>query len=215
MKNFFKHLKQMIVHPVAFFDEVREWEKKPMWIPIVLMIVTGVISGLAAGKMASSIASALPAEQSSIISTIAVVSGVISAPISILAVWAVKGIVYQFILKKMGGDQTLKETLFTTGICAFPALIPALLNTLYATFATATVSTTTFSITTYLAGTINIFILYQLFLTVVGLARMQKLSYKKVAIPVIGIEVAIAILNLVMGISSANATASVMNAIPK
>ena len=93
-------------------------------------------------------------------------------------------------------------------------MIPALLNTIIALTGHVSLNLSGgFNVVSYLAGSINLFIIYQLFLTIIAMAKLHRLSYKKAAIPIIALEVIVAIFNLVTGLMSASSTASVMNSV--
>lgn len=217
MKNLFKHILQIIRHPVIFFEEAQTWEKRPMWIPVLILVLTGIIGGLSAGGAVSAFSGMLTEDQAGMIKTIAIITGIIGGPIGLLLAWLIKGLIYQGILKKMSGDgdeAKLNDTLFFTGIASFPLMIPAILNTIIALTGHVSLNLSGgFNVVSYLAGSINLFIIYQLFLTIIAMAKLHRLSYKKAAIPIIALEVIVAIFNLVTGLMSASSTASVMNSV--
>jgi len=59
----------------------------------------------------------------------------------------------------------------------------------------------------FLGGIINVFNIWQIVLTIIGLAIFYGVSYKKTAIPVIGLEVVAAGLSLGLSLISLNSVA--------
>ncbi|HEY5556517.1 Yip1 family protein [Acetobacterium sp.] len=176
----------LFIHPVKYFTQIKEKEKTSLIIPIVILVTIGIISGFRAGNVLSGME--LPADQAAGLQALAIGAGIFSGIIGLGIAVVVKAGIFHFILKKMKGTGTFKSGVYVVGIGYFPKIFQGIINLLFPqTIDPITVSQ--FDWVTLLAGVFSIFNIWQLIITIIGLSVVYGVSYRKTAIPVIGLEV--------------------------
>lgn len=176
----------LFIHPVKYFTQIKEKEKISLIIPIVILVIIGIISGFRAGNALSGMG--LPADQVAGIQALAIGAGVFSGIIGLGITVVVKAGIFHFILKKMKGTGTFKLGVYVVGISYFPKIFQGIINLLFQKPVDPTV-VYQFDWVTLLAGIFSIFNIWQLFITIIGLSVVYGVSYRKTAMPVIGLEI--------------------------
>lgn len=183
----------LFIHPVKYFKEINEKENVSLLIPIVILVIIGVLTGLTAGNTISSME--LPEEQMGSIQGIAIGFGIFSGIIGLGIALVLKTGIFHFVLKKMKGNGSFKSAIYVVGISYFPKIFQGILNLLFQKPLDLN-TIYEFNLVNFLAGIINIFNIWQLALTIIGLSIVYGVSYKKTAIPVIGFEIVAAVFTL-------------------
>lgn len=194
----------LLIHPVKFFKQVAEKEKLSLLIPILILVVIGLISGVVAGNVVSTMD--LPEAQIGTVKIVAIVTAIISGIISLGVALVVKAGIFHLVLKKMGGVGSFKTAVYVVGLSYFPKIIQSILNI----FFQKPIDMTTVSQmdwVSFLGGIFSVFNIWQLVLTIIGLAVVYGVSYKKAAIPVLGVEVLAAGLGLGVSLFTINSMA--------
>lgn len=194
----------LLIHPVKFFKQVAEKEKVSLLIPILILVIIGLVSGVVAGNMVATMD--LPAEQIGTVKIVAIITAIISGIISLGIAMVVKAGIFNFVLKKMGGEGSFKTAVYVVGLTYFPKIIQSILNI----FFQKPIDMTTIAQmdwVSFLGGIFSIFNIWQVVLTIIGLAVVYGVSYKKAAIPVIGMEILTAGLGLGIKLISINSMA--------
>lgn len=194
----------LLIHPVKFFKQVAEKEKVSLLIPMLILVIIGLVSGVVAGNMVATMD--LPAEQIGTVKIVAIITAIISGIISLGIALVVKAGIFNFVLKKMGGEGSFKTAVYVVGLSYFPKIIQSILNI----FFQKPIDMTTIAQmdwVSFLGGIFSIFNIWQMILTIIGLAVVYGVSYKKAAIPVIGVEVLAAGLGLGIKLISINSMA--------
>ena len=194
----------LLINPVKFFKQVAEKEKVSLLIPILIIAIIGCLTGVIAGNVVGSMD--LPADQMGMVKTISIVTGIISGIISVAVAMVVKAAIFNLVLKKMGGAGTFKTAVYVVGLSYFPKIFQ---NNLNIFFQKPIDMTKVYEMdwVAFLGGIFSIFNIWQLVLTIIGLAIVYGVSYKKTAIPVIGLEVVAAGLSLGVSLISLNSMA--------
>ncbi|HEY5537260.1 MAG TPA: Yip1 family protein [Acetobacterium sp.] len=192
----------LFIHPVKFFREIKEKEKISLIVPIVILLIIGIVGGIRAGNAVPGLG--VPEDQLAGIQALAVGVGIFSGIIGLGIALVLKAGIFHFILKKMKGIATFKLGVYVVGIGYFPKIFQGIINLLFPQpIDLATVSQ--FDWVTVLAGIFSIFNIWQLFITIIGLSVVYGVSYRKTAIPVIGLEVVSAGIGLAITWFSASA----------
>lgn len=184
--NFFN----IVIHPKLFFKQQLEKEKRSLLFPILYILLISVLAGLIAGGAVDNIG--LAEDQVLAVKGISIASGMIGSIVLLTLSWMIKSGILNFILKKMGGDGSFKKAVYVIGISYFPKIFHSIINVFFQkpiSMEEAMASATEFDWMAFLAGTFNIFNIWQIVLVIIGLAVFYGLSYKKTALPVIGFEV--------------------------
>ena len=180
------NLINLFIHPIKYFKEIGEKEKVSLLAPIVILVIIGVLTGLTAGNTVSSME--LPKEQSGAIQGLAIGFGIFSGIIGLGIALVLKTGIFHFVLKKMKGNASFKSAIYIVGISYFPKIFQGILNLIFQKPLDLN-TIYEFNLVNYLAGIINIFNIWQIVLTIIGLSIVYGVSYRKTAIPVIGFEV--------------------------
>jgi len=180
------NLINLFIHPIKYFKEIGEKEKVSLLAPIVILVIIGVLTGLTAGNTVSSME--LPKEQSGAIQGLAIGFGIFSGIIGLGIALVLKTGIFHFVLKKMKGNASFKSAIYIVGISYFPKIFQGILNLIFQKPLDLN-TIYEFNLVNYLAGIINVFNIWQIVLTIIGLSIVYGVSYRKTAIPVIGFEV--------------------------
>jgi len=180
------NLINLFIHPIKYFKEIGEKEKVSLLAPIVILVIIGVLTGLTAGNTVSSME--LPEEQLGSIQGLAIGFGIFSGIIGLGIALVLKTGIFHFVLKKMKGNASFKSAIYVVGISYFPKIFQGILNLIFQKPLDLN-TIYEFNLVNYLAGIINVFNIWQIVLTIIGLSIVYGVSYRKTAIPVIGFEV--------------------------
>lgn len=195
----------LLINPVKFFKQVAEKEKRSLLIPILIIAIIGGLAGVIAGNTAGSM-DLLPADQMGMVKTISIIAGIFFAIISLAIAMVVKAAIFNLVLKKMGGEGSFKTAVYVVGLSYFPKIFQSILNIFFQKPIDMT-KVYEMDWVAFLAGIFSIFNIWQIVLTIIGLAIIYGVSYKKTAIPVIGLEVVAAGLSLGAALISLNSMA--------
>ncbi|AFA49057.1 YIP1 family protein [Acetobacterium woodii] len=183
----------LLINPVKFFKQVAEKEKVSLLIPIVILLIIVGLTAVLAGAQVSTLD--IPAEQQGLVKGMAIGGGIISVIIGLAIAVMVKAAIFNLVLKKMGGEGSFKIAAYIVGLTYFPKIFQTILNIVFLKpidiKATAEMDWVAF-----FAGIFSVFNIWQIVLTIIGLAVVYQVSYKKAAIPVIGLEIVSAGLTL-------------------
>lgn len=194
----------LLINPVKFFKQAAEKEKQSLLIPILIIAIIGGLTGVIAANTASSME--LPADQMGMIKTISIVTAVIFTIIGVSVGMVVKAAIFNLVLKKMGGEGSFKTAFYVVGLNYFPKIFQSVLNIFFQKPVDIT-KVYEMDWIAFLGGIINVFNIWQIVLTIIGLAIFYGVSYKKTVIPVIGLEVVAAGLSLGLSLISLNSVA--------
>lgn len=183
----------LLINPVKFFKQVAEKEKVSLLIPIVILLIIVGLTAVLAGTQVSTLD--MPAEQLGMVKAFAIGGGVIAAIIGLAVAVAVKAAIFNFVLKKMGGEGSFKQATYIVGLTYFPKIIQTIINIIFLKPVDMN-AVAKMDWVGFFAGIVNVFNIWQIVLTIIGLAIGYGVSYKKAAIPVIGFEVVAAGLSL-------------------
>lgn len=195
----------LLIHPVKFFKQVAEKEKLSLLIPILILVVIGLISGVVAANAVSTMD--LPAEQVSTVKIITIITAIIAGIITLGIALVLKAGIFNLVLKKMGGEGSFKTAVYVIGLSYFPKIIQSILNVFFQKPIDMT-KVSQMDWVSFLGGIFSIFNIWQIALTIIGLAVVYGVSYKKTAIPVLGFEVVMAGLSLGITLFSLNSMAA-------
>lgn len=198
------HYLNIFIHPAQFFKQWIAKEKVSLLIPILIITVIGLLSGIIAGNAVSSMN--IPTEQMAMVKGIAIGSGILSSIIGLGIAVVIKAGIFNFVLKKMGGEGSFKTAVYVVGLSYFPKICQCILNIFFQKPIDMN-KVYEFDWVPFLAGIFSIFNIWQIVLTIIGLSVVYGLSYKKTAIPVIGLEVLSAGLTLGTTLLTANSMA--------
>ncbi|WKY48872.1 Yip1 family protein [Eubacteriaceae bacterium ES3] len=191
----------LLIHPVRFFRNQLEKEKLTYWIPVLIIISVSIITGIIAGNTVSQLN--LPEDQVSMVKMISVASGIIGSVFSLTGGWLLKSAILNFVLKKMNGEGDFKKATYVIGISSFPMVIHAVFNLIFQG-PVSLEAAYEFDWINFLSGIFNVFSIWEMILTIIGLSVFYGLSYKKTAIPVIGLKLITAAVSLVISLVSLN-----------
>lgn len=194
----------LLIHPVKFFKQVNEKEKVSLLIPILILVVIGLISGVVAGNVVSTMD--LPEAQIGTVKIVAIITAIISGIISLGIALVLKAGIFNFVLKKMGGQGSFKTAVYVVGLTYFPKIIQSILNIFFQKPIDLT-KVSQMDWVSFLGGLFSVFNIWQVVLAIIGLAVVYGVSYKKAAIPVIGFEVLSAGLGLGISLFTINSMA--------
>jgi|GEM_PF-1410062 Yip1 domain. len=194
----------LLINPVKFFKQVSEKEKLSLLIPIMIIIIIGGLTGVIAGNVVGGMD--LPADQMGMIKTISIVTGIISSIISLAIALVVKAAIFNLVLKKMGGEGSFKTAVYVVGLSYFPKIFQSIINIFFQKPIDMT-KVYEMDWIAFLGGIFSVFNIWQIILTIIGLALVYGVSYKKTAIPVLGLEVVAAGLGLGISLISLNSMA--------
>ncbi|WP_296558969.1 Yip1 family protein [uncultured Acetobacterium sp.] len=194
----------LLINPVKFFKQVSEKEKLSLLIPIMIIIIIGGLTGVIAGNVVGGMD--LPADQMGMIKTISIVTGIFSAIISLAIAMVVKAAIFNLVLKKMSGEGSFKSAVYVVGLSYFPKIFQSILNIFFQKPIDMT-KVYEMDWVAFLGGIFSVFNIWQIILTIIGLALVYGVSYKKTAIPVLGLEVVAAGLGLGISLISLNSMA--------
>lgn len=194
----------LLINPVRFFKQVAEKEKRSLLIPILIVVIIGGLTGVIAGNTAISMD--LPADQMGMVKTISVVSAIIFGTIGLAVGMVVKAAIFNLVLKKMGGEGSFKTAVYVVGLSYFPKIFQTILNIFFQKPIDMS-KIYEMDWVAFLGGIFSIFNIWQIVLTIIGLAIVYGVSYKKTALPVIGLEVVAAGLSLGVSLISLNSMA--------
>lgn len=195
----------LLIHPVKFFKQVAEKEKLSLLIPILILVVIGLISGVVAANLVSTMD--LPAEQVGTVKIITIITAIISGIISLGVALVIKAGLFNLVLKKMGGEGSFKTAVYVIGLSYFPKIIQSILNIFFQKPIDMT-KVSEMDWVSFLGGIFSVFNIWQVVLTIIGLAVVYGVSYKKTAIPVISFEVVMAGLSLAITLFSLSSMAA-------
>ncbi|MBI4856409.1 MAG: YIP1 family protein [Acetobacterium woodii] len=195
----------LLIHPVKFFKQVAEKEKLSLLIPILILVVIGLISGVAAANLVSTMD--LPTEQVGMVKTVTIITAIISGIVSLGVALVIKAGLFNLVLKKMGGEGSFKTAVYVIGLSYFPKIIQSILNVFFQKPIDMT-KVSQMDWVSFLGGIFSVFNIWQVVLTIIGLAVVYGVSYKKTAIPVLGFEVVMAGLSLGITLFSLNSMAA-------
>ena len=191
----------LLIHPVRFFRNQLEKEKLTYWIPILIIIAVSVMTGIIAGNTATQLD--LPEDQVAMVKVVSIVSGIIGSVVSMTAGWLIKSGLLNFVLKKMNGEGDFKKATYAIGVASFPMVFHAIFNLIFQEPVSLEMAYE-FDWINFLSGIFNVFSIWELVLTIIGLSVFYGLSYKKTAIPVIGLKLLVAAVSLVISLVSLN-----------
>jgi hypothetical protein len=194
----------LLINPVKFFKQVSEKEKLSLLFPILIIVIIGGLTGVIAGNVVGGMD--LPADQMGMIKTISVVTGIISSIISLAIALVVKAAIFNLVLKKMGGEGSFKTAVYVVGLSYFPKIFQSIINIFFQKPIDMT-KVYEMDWVAFLGGIFSVFNIWQIILTIIGLALVYGVSYKKTAIPVLGLEVVAAGLGLGISLISLNSMA--------
>ncbi len=176
----------LLINPVKFFKQVAEKEKVSLLIPIVILLIIVGLTAVLAGVQVSTLD--MPAEQLGMVKAIAIGGGIISVIIGLAIAVMVKAAIFNLVLKKMGGEGSFKIAVYVVGLTYFPKIFQTILNIVF--FKPIDIKATAeMDWVAFFAGFVNVFNIWQIVLTIIGLAVVYQVSYKKAAIPVLGFEI--------------------------
>lgn len=194
----------LLINPVKFFKQVAEKEKRSLLIPILILVIIGGLTGVIAGNTAGSMD--LPADQMGMIKTVSIVSAIIFGTIGMAVAMVVKAAIFNLVLKKMGGEGSFKTAVYIVGLSYFPKIFQSILNMFFQKPIDMT-KIYEMDWITFLGSIFSVFNIWQIVLTIIGLAIVYGVSYKKTAITVIGLEVVAAGLSLGVSLISLSSMA--------
>ncbi|WP_186855174.1 Yip1 family protein [Acetobacterium paludosum] len=200
----------LIIHPVQFFKQLITKEKISLLIPAFILILIGILSGLIAGNAVSTINMGIAEDQMSMIKGITIGTGIFSGIIGLVLTVVIKAGIFNFILNKMGGAGKFKTAVYVVSLAYFPKIFQSILNLIFQHPINLT-TTYKFDWVAFLGSIFSIFNIWQIFITIIGLSVVYGLSYKKTAIPVIGMEILSAGFTLGTSLVAANSMASLSN----
>nr|WP_320025464.1 Yip1 family protein [uncultured Acetobacterium sp.] len=195
----------LLIHPVKFFKQVAEKEKLSLLVPILILVIIGLISGVVAANLVSTMD--LPAEQIGMVKTVTIITAIISGTISLGVALVIKAGIFNLVLKKMGGEGSFKTAVYVIGLSYFPKIIQSIMNVFFQKPIDMT-KVSQMDWVSFLGGIFSVFNIWQVVLTIIGLAVVYGVSYKKTAIPVLGFEVVMAGLSLGITLFSLNSMAA-------
>jgi hypothetical protein len=176
----------LFIHPTRFFKIIKEQEKISFIIPIIIFVIIAILTGFTAGKTITTMG--LPDDQMGAIKAAAIGMGIFSTLIGLAIGLFIKAGIFHFVLKKMKGIANFKSCVYVIGISFFPKIFQGILNLVF--FKPINMDAIyEFDMLTVLSNSLNVFNLWQIALTIVGLSIMYEISYRKTAILVIGFEV--------------------------
>ncbi|WKY45841.1 Yip1 family protein [Eubacteriaceae bacterium ES2] len=198
----------LLIHPVRFFRNQLEKEKLTYWLPILIIIVVSILTGIIAGNTVTQLD--LPDDQVAMVKMISIISGIIGSVVSMTAGWLIKSGILNFILKKMNGEGDFKKATYAIGVASFPMVFHAIFNLFFSSPVSLEMSYE-FDWINFLSGIFNVFSIWELVLTIIGLSVFYGLSYKKTAVPVIGLKLVTAAVSLVISLVSLNSLSGLSN----
>ena len=198
----------LLIHPVQFFKQLMSREKISLLVPIIILIVIGIFSGLIAGNAVSTMDMGIAEDKMSMVKWITIGTGVFSGIIGLGIAVVVKAGIFNFVLNKMGGAGNFKTAVYVVGLSYFPKIIQSILSLIFQKPIDLT-KAYEFDWVAFLGGIFSIFNIWQILLIIIGLSVVYGLSYKKTAIPVIGLELLAAGLSLGTSLLTASSMAGI------
>jgi len=198
----------LFIHPVQFFKQLMSREKISLLVSVIILIVIGILSGLIAGNAVSTMDMGIAEDQMSMVKWITIGTGVFSGIIGLGIAVVVKAGIFNFVLNKMGGTGKFKTAVYVVGLSYFPKIIQSILSLIFQKPIDLT-KAYEFDWVAFLGGIFSIFNIWQIIIVIIGLSVVYGVSYKKTAIPVIGLELLAAGLSLGTSLLTASSMAGI------
>lgn len=184
-----KNLINLIINPFQFYRDFKEKEEVQLLLPILIIVIMGVLTIFVGYRTSMSMTT--PAVEGANIAIdsktamIGAVIGGVTGTIGLAIVWVIKSAIYNVILKKMGGHGNFKRTLYITGTAAVTGIFLMILAVVFPPKIDITAVQQSLTLIDIIKDHFNLFVIWELFLLVIGFAIDNEIPYKKAAIPVV------------------------------
>jgi hypothetical protein len=172
----------LIIHPKRFFEHARD-RKISIITPIVILILIGIVDGLVVASLVNhtTIYETFSPE-TPVISATMILFSMLMGSFSIYALILIQTLVFNLIIKKMGGSGTRKQAFYILGLASFPTLVEGLIFLCFP----QTIGLFQFEnfhfISLLIYNFLNIFNIWGIYLLIVGFAKVYDVSYKKASV---------------------------------
>lgn len=172
----------LIIHPKRFFENSREREIS-VTAPIIILILIGIVDGIVvAGLVNHTTIYDMFNPEAPIISATTIFFSMLMGSFSVYALILIQTVIFNLIMKKMGGTGTRRQAFYILGLASFPALVEGLIFMYFP----QTIGLFQFEnfhfISLLIYNFLNIFNLWGIYLLIVGFAKVYDVSYKKASV---------------------------------
>ncbi|WP_373484675.1 Yip1 family protein [Acetobacterium malicum] len=172
----------LIIHPKRFFANSREREISII-APIIILIMIGIVDGIVVAGLVNhtTIYDRLNPD-APVISATTMLFSMLMGSFSVYALILIQTVVFNLIMKKMGGTGTRKQAFYILGLASFPALVEGLFFIFFPqTFGLFQFENFHF-VSLLIYNFLNIFNIWGIYLLIVGFAKVYDVSYKKASV---------------------------------
>lgn len=177
-----RNVVDLIIHPKRFFANSREREISII-APIIILIMIGIVDGIVvAGLVNHTTIYDLFNPDAPVISATTMLFSMLMGSFSVYALILIQTVVFNLIMKKMGGTGTRKQAFYILGLASFPALVEGLIFLIFP----QTIGLFQFEnlhfVSLLIYNFLNIFNIWGIYLLIVGFAKVYDVSYKKASV---------------------------------
>jgi hypothetical protein len=172
----------LIIHPKKFFEHTRERDISII-APLIILILIGIVDGIVvAGLVNDTTIYDMFNSEAPVISAATILFSMLMGSFSVYALILIQTVVFNLIMKKMGGTGTRKQAFYILGLASFPALVEGLIFMYFP----QTIGLFQFEnwhfISLLIYNFLNIFNIWGIYLLIVGFAKVYDVSYKKASV---------------------------------
>lgn len=177
-----RNIIDLIIHPKQFFESVRNREISIVG-PMIILILIGIVDGIVVANLFyhTTIYEMFNPEAPVISSTIMLFS-MLMGSFSVYLLILIQTVVFNLIMKKMGGTGTRKQAFYILALASFPALVEGVIFLIFP----QTIGLFQFEnfhfVSLLIYNFLNIFNIWGIYLLIVGFAKVYDVSYKKASV---------------------------------
>jgi len=177
-----KNAVDLIIHPKRFFENSRDREIS-IAAPIIILILIGIVDGIVVANLVyHTTIFEMFNPAAPVISGTTILFSMIMGSLYVYALILIQTVVFNLIMKKMGGVGTRKQAFYILGLASFPALVEGLIFLIFP----QTIGLFQFEnfhfISLLIYNFLNIFNIWGIYLLIVGFAKVYDVSYKKASV---------------------------------
>lgn len=172
----------LIIHPKRFFENSRDREISII-APIIILILIGIVDGIVVANLInhSTIYEMFNLE-APMISGTTILFSMLMGSFSVYALILIQTVVFNLIMKKMGGIGTRKQAFYILALASFPALVEGLIFLIFPQTMGLFQFENFHFVSLLIYNFLNIFNIWGIYLLIVGFAKVYNVSYKKASV---------------------------------
>lgn len=173
---------ELIIHPKRFFEMSKNREIS-VRTPMIILILIGIVDGLVvASYMNHTTIYEVITSDTPVITGTTILFSMLMGSLWVYALILIQTVLFNLIMKKMGGTGTRKQAFYILGMSSFPGLMEGLFFLIFPQAALMFDFENFRLISLIIYNFLNVFNIWGIYLLIVGFAKVYDVSYKKASV---------------------------------